>query len=147
MRKPGESVEKRKNDSLGELLIVIAILLIIATTAIPNLVRAAVADYESFAVSSIPTQTPLGVPRNRPLRVTENACSLVRGRARLNASGAPAGEKRSSLERTHRGAGNFSETILMGTLSPSNERGPRTHLSLIHEDFRNVLVKGKQDNA
>lgn len=46
-----ESMERRKDDSLGELLIVIALLLIIAATAIPNLLRAAIADHESSAVS------------------------------------------------------------------------------------------------
>ncbi len=44
-------MERRKDDSLGELLIVIALLLIIAATAIPNLLRAAIADHESSAVS------------------------------------------------------------------------------------------------
>jgi Tfp pilus assembly protein FimT len=53
-------VEKRKGDSLGELWIVIAILAIMAATAIPNLLRAAIADYESFAVSSISSSATPG---------------------------------------------------------------------------------------
>lgn len=45
-------MEKRKGDSRSERLIVIAILLVMAATAMPNLLRAAIADYESFAASS-----------------------------------------------------------------------------------------------
>jgi type II secretory pathway pseudopilin PulG len=46
-------MDRRTDDSLHELLIVIALLLILAATAIPNLLRAANADRESFAASSI----------------------------------------------------------------------------------------------
>ncbi len=42
---------EQRNDSLIELLIVIALILIMAATAVPNLLRAARADRESFAVS------------------------------------------------------------------------------------------------
>ncbi len=46
-------MESPKGDSPGELLIVIALLLIMVATAIPNLLRAALADHEPSAVSSI----------------------------------------------------------------------------------------------
>ncbi len=51
-------MESPRGDSPGEVLIVIALLLIMVATAIPNLLRAALADHESSAVRTIagPTQ-------------------------------------------------------------------------------------------
>ena len=59
-------MERQKDDFLGELLIVIALLLIMAATAIPNLLRAAIADHESSVVSSSPTPGTAGISRRSP---------------------------------------------------------------------------------
>lgn len=56
-------MQRRSGDSLGEVLIVIAILVIMAATAIPNLLRAAIADYKSLAVRPISVSGPAEAPR------------------------------------------------------------------------------------
>jgi hypothetical protein len=59
-------MERRKADFPGELLIVMALLLTMAATAIPNLLRAAIADQESLAASPSPTPGTTGISARSP---------------------------------------------------------------------------------
>lgn len=70
-------MRKQKGFSLIELLIVVAIILIIAAIAIPNLLRARIAANEASAVASVRTLNTAQISYNSAFPATGYAASLA----------------------------------------------------------------------
>ena len=132
-------MRKQRGFSLIELLIVVAIILIIAAIAIPNLLRARMAANESSAVASIRTINTAMVTYNSSyptvgfatalsnLGGTANPCASAPGNACLIDSVLSAGTK-SGYTFTATGAGGTPQTqyFASGTPTTPSQTGVRS---------------------
>src|SRR3974377_2117284 len=77
MKKHKAKKNKKKGFSLIELLIVVAIILIIAAIAIPNLLRSRIAANEASAVGSLRTLNTAQITYNTTYPTAGFACTLA----------------------------------------------------------------------
>jgi type IV pilus assembly protein PilA len=113
--------KKNKGFSLIELLIVVAIILIIAAIAIPNLLRSRIAANEASAVGSVRTLNTAEVTYNTTYSTVGYACSLgvLAPATSGSATSAAAGLIDSNLASGTKSGYSFAITNCSGTPSTS----------------------------
>jgi prepilin-type N-terminal cleavage/methylation domain-containing protein len=132
-----KEMRKQKGFSLIELLIVVAIILIIAAIAIPNLLRARMAANESSAVASIRTITTAQVTYNTAYPTVGYSGTLVALGGALGAACAPASTSACLIDSVLANNGNPKNT---GKSGYSFTQGAGTAIGTVNVGYTALAV-------